>query len=80
MKKGERVHQVFVDSLLEGTATLLCEEEAIQTPAKLLPADTREGSWLELRLRSIEPPASARTQKTRRERLAQGDDGRDLKL
>jgi hypothetical protein len=76
MKKDEPL--LFVDAIEAGTARLLSGVEAFELPARLLPAGTKEGSWLRL---SFEPaPAPPDEGGALRRKLGRDDDGQDIKL
>jgi hypothetical protein len=52
--------------------------EAFEVPARLLPADVKEGSWLHLSFEIA--PAPPDQADALRHKLGQGDDGGDIKL
>ena len=69
---------LFVDQIDNGWAHLLFGEEAFDVPARLLPAGTKEGTWLRwsLAVAAAPPDVGAAI----RRKLEQGDDGGDIKL
>ena len=79
-----RVTPVFLDGIEAGVARLLVEDEAgewrtFHLPAKVLPEDAHEGSWIELAVRTIAPPPGYEG-KLRRDKLGSSDDGGNLTL
>lgn len=79
-----RVTPVFLDGLESGVARLLVPDETgewrtFHLPAKVLPGDVHEGSWIELTVRSIPPPPGYEN-KVLRDKLGSGDDGGNLTL
>jgi hypothetical protein len=76
MNKDEPL--LFVDAIEAGTVRLLAGVDAFSLPARLLPAGTKEGSWLRLSLE----PASAPPDDggALRRQLGRDDDGQDIKL
>lgn len=79
-----RLTPVFLDGLEAGVARLLVPDESgewrtFHLPAKVLPGDAREGSWIELAVRSI-PPPPGHEGKALRDKLGSGDDGGNLTL
>jgi hypothetical protein len=76
MKKDDPL--LFVDAIEAGTARLLSGVDAFDLPARLLPAGTKEGSWLRL---SFEPaPAPPDDGGALRRKLGRDDDGQAIKL
>jgi hypothetical protein len=69
---------LFVDAIEAGIARLLLGVEAFEVPARLLPADVKEGSWLHLSFEIA--PAPPDQADALRHKLGQGDDGGDIKL
>jgi hypothetical protein len=69
---------LFVDAIEAGIARLLLGVEAFNVPARLLPADAKEGSWLRLSFELA--PAPPDQADALRRKLGQGDDGGDIKL
>jgi hypothetical protein len=70
---------LFVDSIDEGRARLvLDEEEAFTLPARLLPRGARAGDWVRLSL-VVAPPPPSRADAIRK-KLARDDDGGPIKL
>lgn len=69
---------LFVDAIEAGIARLLLGVEAFEVPARLLPADAKEGSWLRLSLELAPAPPDGAD--LLRRKLGQGDDGGDIKL
>jgi hypothetical protein len=69
---------LFVDQIDNGWAHLLLGEEAFDVPVRLLPAGTKEGSWL--RWSFAVAPAPPDQGAAIRRKLQQGDDGGDIKL
>jgi hypothetical protein len=69
---------LFVDAIEAGIARLLLGVEAFEVPARLLPADAKEGSWLRLSFELA--PAPPDQAAVLRRKLGQGDDGGDIKL
>lgn len=72
-------HRAFVDAIDDGVARLMVGEQTFTLPAALLPADAREGSWVQLTLATTEPPDDDGTEELRRE-LGRDDPGGDIKL
>ena len=72
--------RAFVDAIESGRARILAGEDNFILPAALLPAGTREGSWLELRVRGVAEPPEAKATRAARKNLAQEDQGKDIKL
>jgi hypothetical protein len=72
---------LFVDEVAGTTARLLLGEQAFTIPARLLPKHTREGAWVTLTFAPAPAPAAddAATAALRR-KLAEQDDGGDIKL
>jgi hypothetical protein len=71
---------LFVDQLENGWAHLLLGEDAFDVPVRLLPAGTKEGTWLRWSFAPTPAPADADTGAAIRRKLQQGDDGGDIKL
>jgi hypothetical protein len=69
---------LFVDQIDNDWAHLLLGEDAFDVPARLLPAGTKEGTWLRWSLAVV--PAPADVGAAIRHKLQQGDDGGDIKL
>jgi hypothetical protein len=69
---------VFVDAIEGGIARLLAGTEAFSVPVRLLPAGTKEGTWLSLSFAAAPPPPDAAAEIRRR--LGRDDDGGDIKL
>jgi hypothetical protein len=69
---------VFVDAIEDDQARLLAGVEAFNVPARLLPADIKEGSWL--RLSFVAAPAPPDDGAALRQKLGGSDDGGDIKL
>jgi hypothetical protein len=78
MTKRREEPLLFVDSIDEGRARLLLDEESFTIPASLLPKDARAGSWLRLSLAVTGAPASRAD--AIRKKLARDDDGGPIKL
>jgi hypothetical protein len=78
MTKRREEPLLFVDSIDEGRARLLLDEESFTIPASLLPKDARAGSWLRLSLAVTAAPASRAD--AIRKKLARDDDGGPIKL
>lgn len=79
-----RVTPAFVDGLEAGVARLLLADEhgewrTFHLPAASLPPDAREGSWIELAVRSIPPPPE-QAGKVPREKLGHDDHGGNITL
>jgi hypothetical protein len=72
-----RTTDLFVDTVEDGRARLLLGEEAFSVPAALLPAGTREGSWLRLATTVIPPPSDP---DLLRRKLGSDDRGGPIKL
>jgi hypothetical protein len=71
---------LFVDTIEGGFARLLCGADAFDVPARLLPADAKEGSWLRPSFTLAPAPAADADAEALRRRLGQDDDGGDIKL
>jgi hypothetical protein len=69
---------LFVDAIEEGHARLVLGEEAFTIPARLLPRNAREGSWIRLSIGVVPAPASDAA--ALRRKLARGDPGGPIKL
>jgi hypothetical protein len=69
---------LFVDAIEAGIARLLLGVEAFEVPARLLPADAKEGSWLRPSFQIA--PAPPDPADALRHKLGRGDDGGDIKL
>ena len=69
---------LFVDQIDAGWAHLVCGEEAFDVPARLLPAGTKEGTWLRWSFAPAPPPPDEAA--AIRRKLQKGDDGGDIKL
>ena len=78
MKKDQPL--LFVDAIEAGTARLLLGADAFDVPARLLPAGTKEGSWLRLSFEAAPAPPAADDGGALRRKLGQDDDGGDIKL
>jgi hypothetical protein len=70
--------RLFVDAIDNGMARLLAGTEAFSVPVRLLPAGTKEGSWLSASFTAVPAPPDAADEIRRR--LGRGDDGGDIKL
>jgi len=78
------VTRAFVDGLEEGKARLLLEDahgewQTYHLPAAVLPADVKEGSWLELTARSTAAPTQYDSRGPR-EKLGRNDKGGNFSL
>ncbi len=71
---------LFVDAIEVGTARLLAGVDAFELPARLLPAGTKEGSWLRLSFELAPAPPGVDDDGALRRKLGQDDDGGDIKL
>lgn len=69
---------LFVDQIENGWAHLLLGEDAFDVPARLLPAGTKEGTWLRWSFSGA--PAPPDVGAAIRRKLQQSDDGGDIKL
>jgi hypothetical protein len=69
---------VFVDAFEDDQARLLSGVDAFNVPARLLPPDAREGSWLRWSL--VPAPAPPDDGAALRKKLGAPDDGQDIKL
>ncbi|HVX97227.1 MAG TPA: hypothetical protein VHK47_20085 [Polyangia bacterium] len=69
---------LYVDTIEDGRARLVLDEEAFTVPARLLPADAREGSWIRMSGRVVPAPPSDAAKI--REKLARDDPGGPIKL
>jgi hypothetical protein len=69
---------LFVDQIDAGWAHLVLGEEAFDVPLRLLPAGTKEGSWLRSAFAPAPPPPDEAA--AIRRKLQKGDDGGDIKL
>ena len=69
---------LFVDQIENGWAHVLLGEDAFDVPARLLPAGTKEGSWLRWSFSAAPSPPDVGA--ATRRKLQQGDDGGDIKL
>ena len=69
---------LFVDQIENGWAHLLLGEDAFDVPARLLPAGTKEGTWLRWSFAVVAAPPDVGA--AIRHKLQQGDDGGDIKL
>ena len=69
---------LFVDAIEGGIARLLAGTEAFSVPVRLLPAGTKEGSWLSASFAAVSAPPDAAVEIRRR--LGRDDDGGDIKL
>jgi hypothetical protein len=69
---------LFVDQIENGWAHVLLGEDAFDVPARLLPAGTKEGTWLRWSFSAA--PAPPDVGAAIRRKLQQGDDGGDIKL
>jgi hypothetical protein len=69
---------LYVDQIDAGWAHLLLGEEAFDVPARLLPAGTKEGTWLRWSFAPAPPPPDEAA--AIRRKLQKGDDGGDIKL
>jgi len=70
--------KLFVDAIEGGMARLLAGADAFSVPVRLLPAGTKEGTWLSASFTAV--PAPPDTGGEIRRRLGRGDDGGDIKL
>ena len=70
--------KLFVDAIEGGMARLLAGTDAFSVPVRLLPAGTKEGTWLSASFTAV--PAPPDTAGEIRRRLGRGDDGGDIKL
>jgi hypothetical protein len=78
-KDAPEQFELFVDSIDEGRARLvLDEEETFTIPARLLPKGARAGSWIRLSV-GIAPTPASRADAIRKT-LARDDDGGPIKL
>jgi hypothetical protein len=69
---------LFVDAIEDGHARLVLDDAAFTVPARLLPKDAREGTWIRLTIGVVPAPPS-RAASIRR-RLAKDDPGGPIKL
>jgi hypothetical protein len=81
---SQRAVLAYIDSVESGVARLLLRDSDGEwrghaLPAAILPADAREGSWLEISLRVTTPPKDEDGPKLRH-KLGQGDKGGDIVL
>jgi hypothetical protein len=70
--------RLFVDAIEGGIARLLAGTDAFSVPVRLLPAGTKEGSWLSASFVAVPAPPDAAAEIRRR--LGRDDDGGDIKL
>jgi len=68
----------FVDAIDEGIARLVIGTRTFELPAEVLPAGTREGTWV--RLAAMATPAPPDDTEARRRALGADDPGGDIKL
>jgi hypothetical protein len=81
--ESPRTTRAFLDGVESGVARLLMEDEhgewrTFHLPAAALPASAKEGSWIELGIRSIPPPEPAA--RALREQLGRSDRGGNFSL
>jgi hypothetical protein len=69
---------LFVDAIENGQARVMLDEEAFTVPARLLPKEAREGSWIRLSLGVVPAPPSQA--EAIRKKLARDDPGGPIKL
>ena len=69
---------LFVDQIENGWAHVLLGEDAFDVPARLFPADIKEGTWV--RWSFAVAPAPPDVGAAIRRKLQRGDDGGDIKL
>jgi hypothetical protein len=78
MKRAPKDQPLYVDAIEAGRARLLLGDEAFTIPARLLPADAREGSWIRLSIAVVPAPPSRAA--ALRAKLAKDDPGGPIKL
>jgi hypothetical protein len=69
---------LFVDAIEEGKARVMLDDEAFTVPARLLPKNAREGSWIRLSVGVVPAPPSQA--EAIRKKLARDDPGGPIKL
>lgn len=69
---------LFVDAIEAGRARLVLGDETFTVPARLLPKNAREGSWIRLSVGVVPPPASDAA--AIRKKLSRDDPGGPIKL
>jgi hypothetical protein len=69
---------LLVDAIEDGHARLVLDDAAFTVPARLLPKDAREGTWIRLTIGVVPAPPS-RAASIRR-KLAKDDPGGPIKL
>jgi hypothetical protein len=76
--KKMKPNVLLVDSVEDGHARLVLDDEAFTIPAHLLPPGAREGDWIELSVGVVPAPTS--NADALRKKLARGDRGGPIKL
>jgi len=81
--EAPRTTRAFIDGVESGVARLLMadasgEWRTFHLPALALPAGAKEGSWIELAVRSVPPPQSEA--RALREHLGRSDPGGNFSL
>ncbi len=71
---------LFIDEVAGTTARLLLGEQAFTIPTQLLPKHSREGTWVTLTFAPAPAPADDAAAAALRRKLAEQDDGGDIKL